>query len=71
MNGAGIGNLTLYREDADGSRKQLFIKSGRQTASWKKVSVTLPVGFYKVRIFYPNLKVIKLVDHYYALLDIF
>ncbi|XP_048733954.2 MAM and LDL-receptor class A domain-containing protein 1-like isoform X1 [Ostrea edulis] len=48
MNGAGIGNLTLYRENADGSKKQLFIRSGRQTSSWKQVSVTLPVGFYKL-----------------------
>nr|XP_022333227.1 MAM and LDL-receptor class A domain-containing protein 1-like [Crassostrea virginica] len=48
MNGAGIGNLQLYRENSDGSIQQLFFKTGRQGVSWNQASVTLPVGFYKL-----------------------
>lgn len=50
MNGAGIGNLRLYKENADGSNEVLFVKKGRQGVSWEQVSVNLPVGFYKVKI---------------------
>lgn len=50
MNGAGIGNLRLYKENADGSNEVLFVKKGRQGVSWEQASVNLPVGFYKVKI---------------------
>lgn len=50
MNGAGIGNLRLYRENADGSKEELFVRKGRQGVSWEQASVNLPVGFYKVLI---------------------
>uniref|UniRef100_K1RM15 MAM domain-containing protein 2 n=1 Tax=Magallana gigas TaxID=29159 RepID=K1RM15_MAGGI len=48
MNGAGIGNLRLYKENADGSNEVLFVKKGRQGVSWEQASVNLPVGFYKL-----------------------
>ncbi|XP_062578546.1 MAM and LDL-receptor class A domain-containing protein 1-like [Saccostrea cucullata] len=48
MNGANIGHLKLYREFADGTKQQLFIKSGRQSSVWEQAHITLPVGFYKL-----------------------
>lgn len=48
MNGAGIGNLRLYKENADGSKEELFVRKGRQGVSWEQASVNLPVGFYKL-----------------------
>ncbi|XP_061168826.1 MAM and LDL-receptor class A domain-containing protein 1-like [Saccostrea echinata] len=48
MNGANIGHLKLYREFADGTKQQLFIKSGRQSSVWEQAHITLPTGFYKL-----------------------